>query len=91
MEVIGFLHVSLGSSTAQLHDSLRNRPPCPCSDVGFRETVLEEYTTEKQPSVVRLFRAKNLNANDIHKEIFPVYDGKCFWRKAVHNWVEKFS
>jgi hypothetical protein len=27
---------------------------------------------------------------DIHKEMFHVYDGKCFSRKAVHNWVEKY-
>jgi transposase len=35
--------------------------------------------------------AKGLNATDIHKEIFPVYCGKCLSRKAVNNWVEKFS
>jgi transposase len=23
--------------------------------------------------------------------MFPVYGGKCFPRKAVHNWIEKFS
>jgi hypothetical protein len=23
--------------------------------------------------------------------MFPVYGGKCLWRKAVHNWIEKFS
>jgi hypothetical protein len=34
---------------------------------------------------------KGLNAQDIHKEIFPVYGGKCLLRKAFHNWVEKFS
>jgi hypothetical protein len=28
---------------------------------------------------------------DIHKEMFPVLDGKCLSRKAVHNWVAKFS
>jgi hypothetical protein len=33
--------------------------------------------------------AKGLNAKDIHKESFPVYDGKCLLRKAVHNWAEK--
>jgi hypothetical protein len=32
-----------------------------------------------------------LNAEDIHKEMFPVYDGKCLSRKAVQNWVNKFS
>jgi hypothetical protein len=23
--------------------------------------------------------------------MFPLYGGKCLSRKAVHNWVEKFS
>jgi hypothetical protein len=32
---------------------------------------------------------KGLNAKDIHKEMFPVYCGKCLSRKAVHNWVKK--
>jgi hypothetical protein len=39
----------------------------------------------------RFLWAKELNAEDIHEEIFPVYSGKCLSRKAVHNWVEKFS
>jgi hypothetical protein len=38
-----------------------------------------------------LLLAKGLNANNIHEEMFPVYGGKCFLCKAVHNWVEKFS
>jgi hypothetical protein len=54
-------------------------------------TVFEDYTTEEQHSVVRLLCAKGLDAKDIHKEIFPVYDGKFLLRKAVHNLVEKFS
>jgi hypothetical protein len=28
---------------------------------------------------------------DIHKEMFPLYGVKCLSRKAVHNWIEKFS
>jgi hypothetical protein len=48
-------------------------------------TVLEECITEEQHSVVRLLWAKRLNAMDIHKEMFPVYGGKCLSRKAVHN------
>jgi hypothetical protein len=32
--------------------------------------------------------AKGLKAKDIHKEMFPVYDGKCLSRKAVHNWAK---
>jgi hypothetical protein len=35
MDVIGFLCVSLGSSTVQLHHSLGNRRPCACSEAGF--------------------------------------------------------
>jgi hypothetical protein len=53
--------------------------------------VLEECTTEEQRSLVRCLSAKGHNAKVIHKEIFPVYGGKCLSRKAVHNWVEKFS
>jgi hypothetical protein len=34
---------------------------------------------------------KGLNVKDIHKEMFAVYGGKCLSRKALHNWVEKFS
>jgi hypothetical protein len=34
---------------------------------------------------------KLINAKDIHKEIFPVYGGKCLLRKAFHNWIEKLS
>jgi hypothetical protein len=40
---------------------------------------------------MRFLWANGLNANDILKEVFPVYGGKCLSRKAVHNWVEKFS
>jgi hypothetical protein len=39
--------------------------------------VLEEFATEEQRYVVRFLRAKVLNAKYIHKETFPVYDGKC--------------
>jgi hypothetical protein len=36
-----------------------------------------------------LLWAKGLNAKDIHKEMFLVYDGKCLSCKVVHKWVEK--
>jgi hypothetical protein len=54
-------------------------------------TVLEKHTSEEHRSVVRFLWAKGLNAKDIHKEMFPVYSGKCLSCKAIHNWVEKFS
>jgi hypothetical protein len=34
---------------------------------------------------------KGLDAKDIHNEIFSAYGGKCLSRKAVQNWVDKFS
>jgi hypothetical protein len=37
-------------------------------------SVLEEYTTEEQPSIVRPLWVKGLNAKNIHKQIFPVHD-----------------
>jgi hypothetical protein len=54
-------------------------------------TMLEGCTTEEQRSIVRFLWTVGLNAKDIHKEMFPVGGGKCLSRKAVHNWVEKFS
>jgi hypothetical protein len=45
-------------------------------------TVLEECA---------VFVAKGLNAKKIHKEMFSVYGRKCLSRKAVLNWVDKFS
>jgi hypothetical protein len=54
-------------------------------------TVLEDCTTKDKRSVVHFLWAKGLNAKDIHKEMFPVYGGKCLLHKVVHNWVEKLS
>jgi hypothetical protein len=40
-------------------------------------TVLEVCTIEEQGCVMRFLWAKELNANDIHEENFPVYSRKC--------------
>jgi hypothetical protein len=53
--------------------------------------MLDEYTTEVQHSVVQFLWIKGLNAKDIHKDMFPVYGGKCLSHKGAHNWIEKFS
>jgi hypothetical protein len=53
--------------------------------------IVLECITEEQRSVVRSLSAKWLIAEGIHKEMFPIYDGKCLSRKAVHDLVEKFS
>jgi hypothetical protein len=52
--------------------------------------VLEDFTTEEQRSAMRLLWAKGLNAKDVYKEIFPVYDRKCLLRKAVPLWWQTF-
>jgi hypothetical protein len=42
-------------------------------------TMFAMCNTEEQGSVVRFFLwSKGLNAEDIHKEMFPVYGGKSF-------------
>jgi hypothetical protein len=48
-------------------------------------TVLEEYTTEDERSVVLFMWEEGLKAKDIRKEMFPVYGGKCLSRKAAKN------
>jgi hypothetical protein len=56
-------------------------------------TVLEECSTEEQCSVVRFFFCgkKRLNAKDIHKGMFSLYDGKCFSRKMFPSWRQHFA
>jgi hypothetical protein len=87
MDVIGFQCVSLGSSTVQLHDSVRSRRACACSDWS-KWRPFEGYPTEEQCSVVRILWPKGLNAKDIHKDIIPVYGGKCMSRKAGKSFAD---
>jgi hypothetical protein len=37
------------------------------------------------------FMGKRAQCKRYLQDIFPVYGGKCLSRKAVHNWIEKFS
>jgi hypothetical protein len=46
--------------------------------------MLELYIIEEQPSIARFVG----NANDIHREVFPVYIEKYLSRKALQNWVD---
>jgi hypothetical protein len=50
-------------------------------------TVLD---AEEQRSVVHYLWAKKLCAKDIHKEMFPVYIGKCLSCKAIPPWWQTF-
>jgi hypothetical protein len=62
MGVIGFLCISLGSSTVQFHNCLCNRRACAVQKlvlVAKMAAVLEECTNEEQSSVVRFFGQKD--------------------------------
>jgi hypothetical protein len=54
-------------------------------------TVLEAVLPKNNVLLCAFLWGKELNVKDIQKEIFPIYGGKCLSRKAVHNWVKKFS
>jgi hypothetical protein len=88
MDVIGFLCVSLGSSTVQLHDRLRSRCACVYSEAGFSS----RYILPKSTVLLRFLGwGKRTQCKYINKEMFHVYGGQCLLRKTIQNWVEKFS
>jgi hypothetical protein len=45
----------------------------------------------EQCGVVRFLWAKNMEAQDIHKEMLPMCGEHCLSRQAINNWVQKFS
>jgi hypothetical protein len=100
MNVIGFLYVSLGGSTVQLHDKsvtgLLKLEKTRFVHVHRRVSVVKmatvlECPTEEQRTVCIFLWAKELNAIYIHNKIFPVYGGKFLSLKAIRNWVQKLS
>jgi hypothetical protein len=94
MNVIGFLYLSLGSSTVQLHDSLGNRCACACSQDAFSSQNVDCAWGVHYRRTVFCYAflwAKGPSAKDIYKEMFPVHGWKCLSRKAVHNWVADVS
>ena len=52
---------------------------------------LNTCTTIEQRGVVRFLWAKGMAANDIHKEMLPMYGEHCLSHQAAHNWVQDFS
>jgi hypothetical protein len=54
-------------------------------------TVLEGVIPKSSVLLCVFLLAKGLNAKDIHKEMFPVYVKKRSSRKAIQNWIDKFS
>jgi hypothetical protein len=90
-DVIGFLCLSLGSSTVQLHDSLRSRRACACSEASCSsQNGVRAWGVYSQRAAF-CYAFFFFWQKGIHKEMFPAYRGKCLSSKAVHNWAEKFS
>jgi hypothetical protein len=54
-------------------------------------TMLDEYTTEKQSSLVRFLWTKELNTKDADKEMFSVYGGKSLSRKMFTTWSKNVA
>jgi hypothetical protein len=93
MDVIGFLYVSLGIGTVQLHDSIGTRRACTYSEAGFSsqngDRASGVYYRRAAICCAFFCGQKDSIQKDVHKEIFPVHCGKCLSRKPVHNWIEK--
>jgi hypothetical protein len=49
-----------------------------------------KMATILESSFLRSLWAIGFNVKVIHKEMFPVYGGNCWSRKAVPSWVEEF-
>jgi hypothetical protein len=70
IDVIGFLCVSLGSSTVQLHDSLDRRRACACPEADFSSQNGDRawgVYYRRAAFCCAFFGTKGLNAKDIHK------------------------
>jgi hypothetical protein len=70
MDVIGVLYVSLGSRTTLLQNIYVADTHAHVQmliSVVKMATVLEEYTTEEQSSVVRFVWAKGFTAKDMYR------------------------
>jgi hypothetical protein len=91
MDVIGFLCVTLFSSTDQLHDSLVAGSHAHVQrlvSVVKMVTVLEGCTTEEQCSFVCVFYGqKNTVQRIFMKKCFLFMMGSVCLRKVVHNWL----
>jgi hypothetical protein len=71
MDVIGFLCISLGRRTAQLHDNLGSRRACSQTDFSSQNGDRpEDCTTEEQHYVVRFCRQKDSKQRIFIKKCF---------------------
>jgi hypothetical protein len=78
----------------QLEGSRQSERAWVCSHAGFSSQNGDRalgVCYRRAQFCCAFLRAKGLTAKDIHKEMFPVYGGKCLSRKACRNWLENFS
>jgi hypothetical protein len=77
MDVIGFLYVSLVSSTVQLHYSLGSRRACAYSEAGFSSQNGDRAwgVYYREATLFFGFVGKRSQCKGYSKEMFPVYDG----------------
>jgi hypothetical protein len=65
VDVIGFLCVSLCSSTVELHDSIGSRRACACSEAGF-------HSQNGSVLLYVILWEKGHIAKNVPEEMFPV-------------------
>jgi hypothetical protein len=81
MYVRGFLCVSLGSNTIQLHNSLGNRRACACSEASFSSKNCDcawGVFYRRTAFCYAFLWAKGFNAKDIHKKCFLFTVGSVY-------------
>jgi hypothetical protein len=79
--------VSLGSSTAQLHECLGSRRACAYSEDGFSSQNGDcAWGLYYRRAAICCAFWWALNAKDILKEMILVYGGKCLSRKIFRWW-----
>jgi hypothetical protein len=87
MDVTGSLHVSLGSSTVQLRDSLGSRWACSCSEASFSSQNGDGCTAEEQRCVMRLCGQKDSMQRMFIKKCFLfTVESVCRVKRFTTRW-----
>jgi hypothetical protein len=91
MDAIGFVCVSLYSSTVQLQDSLGGR--CICSEADFISPNGDHPrgVYYQRAEICYAFFGQKDSMQRIFINKFILFGGKCLSHKAFNSWVEKFS
>jgi hypothetical protein len=89
MDVLGFICVSLGSSTVQLHDNLSSRRTCACSEAGFSSRNGDrvwgmyyqraEFCCGQKDSMQRIFIRENFPSKAVRSRVKKFSQGRTGW------------